>query len=67
MDANRVEIVRTGDGDTVTVNGVTIPGASLMFQDSRRVVISIPAVEVKMTVGEYRPQVRRIALGEHEL
>ena len=63
---NRIEIERGPDGDRVTVNGVLIPGASLMFQDARRIVISIPAAEVKTTIQARPSQARRIALGEDE-
>lgn len=58
-----VEIVRGPDGDTVMVNGVTIDGAYLMFQDALRVVIAIPAGEVYFRTNA-RPSVRRIALEE---
>lgn len=61
--ATKVEVIRGPDGDLVKVNGITIPGASLMFHDALRVVISIPASEVKI-VNESGPAVRRIALGE---
>lgn len=64
MAGNTVEIARGPDGDEVVVNGVLIPGASLMFQDARRVVLSIPAAEVKTTIQAQAPQARRIALGE---
>lgn len=60
---NRIVIERRDDGDTVTVNGVPIPGASLMFHDDRRVVISIPATDVKIQ-NEAGPRTRRIALGD---
>lgn len=64
--ANRIEVIRGPDGDLVRVNGVTLPGASMMFRDDRRVVVSIPAAEVTVTM-EGGPNVRRIALGEEEL
>lgn len=62
MDGNTVNITHKPDGDVVTVNGVVIPGASLMFQDMRRVVLSIPAAVVTHATDTQRPQARRIAL-----
>lgn len=61
MAGNTVEISRGPDGDEVVVNGMLIPGASLMFQDARRIVVSIPTAEGKTTI---QAQSRRIALGE---
>jgi hypothetical protein len=62
MDGNTVVVARGPDGDVVTVNGVVIPGASLMFRDALRVVVSIPAAT--QVVEMDRPQTRRIALEE---
>jgi len=64
---NRIEIERGPDGDRVTVNGVLIPGASLMFSDARRVVLSIPATDIKTIATTQPPQARRIALSEGEV
>ena len=64
MGGNTVAVTRGPDGDEVVVNGVLIPGASLMFQDARRVVVSIPTAEVRTTI---QSQPRRIALGEDEV
>ncbi len=60
---NNVHIERGPDGDRVTVNGVLIPGASLMFQDARRVVLSVPATVITTAhIAPARPHPRRIAL-----
>lgn len=66
MAGNTVAVTRGPDGDEVMVNGVLIPGASLMFQDARRVVVSIPTAEVRTTIQARPSQARRIALGEDE-
>lgn len=66
MGDNVVNITHKPDGDIVTVNGVVIPGASLMFQDARRVVLSIPVAVVTHGVITERPQARRIALEDNE-
>lgn len=64
MAGNTVAVTRGPDGDEVVVNGMLIPGASLMFQDARRVVVSIPTAEVRTTIQARPSQARRIALGE---
>lgn len=62
---NVVEVERGPDGDRVTINGVTVPGASLIYRDATRVVVDIPTanVTIRQAAG---PQVRRIALEESE-
>ena len=64
--ANVIHVTRGPDGDLVKVNGVTIPGAYLMFRDSLRVVVSIPAAEVRMETEPGIVPTRRIALGREE-
>lgn len=63
IHANAIHVSRGPDGDIVTVNGIVIPGAHLMFRDARRVVINIPATAVQV---ETRPTPRRVIL-ESEL
>lgn len=60
---NTIHVSRGPDGDIVTVNGVVIPGAHLMFRDAMRVVLSIPSTTVQV---ETRPSPRRVVL-ESEL
>ncbi len=60
--SNTIHVSRGPDGDIVTVNGQVIPGASLMFRDMRRVVINIPATNVRVETHPRAAIGRRIAL-----
>lgn len=64
QSANVVKITRGPDGDVVKVNDIVIPGATFMFRDSHKVIISIQAADIFVTAA--KPTPRRITLEQDE-